>query len=301
MMENYDDLLTQGHAQGAPQNDQPFDKEAWKQQKKEQREAVYAMIDEAAATVANDGGNFQKYLDVQIRFYRYSVTNALLILAQRPDATEVRDFDSWKEQGAYIRKNETGFYILEPGDEYQREDGTTGVSYNPKRVFDVSQTGVIRRYETSSYPDDRARIKALTEHAPVPIHVSDALPAGVNAIYKPDTREIQVRRGMDAATIFRALSQELAHAEMDKGGEPYNRNDHGYHSYCASYMLCRQFGVETEGHYHFEGAPQVLSGLEPQEVRTELSTIREAANEIAGRMNRTLNQQRQQKRSEPER
>jgi hypothetical protein len=66
-------------------------------------------------------------------------------------------------------------------------------------------------------------------------------------------------------------------------------------------MLCRQYGVETGGFYHFEGAPQELSALEPQEIRAELSVIKEAAGEISGRMNRLLNQQRQQKRQEPER
>ncbi|OQA07834.1 MAG: hypothetical protein BWY65_01725 [Firmicutes bacterium ADurb.Bin373] len=45
----------------------------------------------------------------------------------------------------------------------------------------------------------------------------------------------------------------------------------------------------------------MLGALEPQEIRAELSVIREAANEISGRMNRMLNQQRQQKRQEPER
>jgi len=300
-MDGYDDLFQQGKSQGAIRNDQPFDKEAWKQQKQEQRDAVYGMIDQMAEAVAHDGNVFQNYLDIQSRFNRYSVSNALLILSQRPDATRIADFDTWKEQGAYIRKNETGFYILEPGDEYQREDGSTGVSYNPKRMFDVSQTGVIRKHEAPSYPDDRTRIRALADHAPVPIHIIDTLPEGVNAIYMPETREIQLRRGMDADSIFRALSQELAHAEMDKGDGEYNRNEHGFHAYCASYMLCREFGVETDGYYHFAGAPQVLSGKEPQEVRTELSAIQEAASEISGRMNRMLNQQRQQKRQEPER
>jgi hypothetical protein len=300
-MVDYDDLFQQGQGPGAPRSDQPFDKEAWKQQKQEQRETVYSMIDTTAVAVAEDGEIFQKYLDVQSRFDRYSVSNALLILSQRPDATRIADFDTWKEQGAYIRKNEIGFYIIEPGDEYQREDDSLSVSYNPKKMFDVSQTGIIRKHEAPSHPDDRTRIKALTDHVPVPILISDTLPEGVNALYKPDTREIQVRRGMDADSIFRALSQELSHAEMDKGDGSYNRNENGFYAYCASYMLCKQFGVETGGYYHFEGAPQMLSALEPQEIRVELSFIREVDNEISGRMNRMLNQQRQQERQEPER
>lgn len=300
-MSNYDDIFRQEQGQRESQSDQPFDKEAWAQKKQEQRETVYTMIDETAVAVSQDGSKFQGYLDVQSHFDRYSVSNALLILAQRPEATRIADFDTWKEQGAYIRKKETGFYIIEPGDEYQHEDGTTGISYNPKKMFDIAQTGSIRKRETPAYPDERTRIKALMDHAPVPMRASDTLPSGVNALYQPDTREIQVRRGMSAGDIFRALAQELAHAEMDKGDGSYNRNENAFHAYCASYMLCKQYGVETGGYYHFEGAPQELAAMEPQEIRAELSVVKEAAGEISGRMGRFLNQQRQQKRPEPER
>jgi len=299
-MSSFDDLFRQESEQPAPRNDRPFDKEAWKQQKQEQREMVYAMIDDTAQTVAQDGAAFQKYLDVQSRFDRYSVANALLILAQKPDATRIADFDTWKEQGAYIRKKEIGFYILELGEEYQRDDGTVGISYNPKKMFDISQTGNSRKRETPTYPDDRTRIKALMDHAPVPIRISDALPEGTNALYRPEAREIQIRRGMDAGNIFRSLSQELAHAEMDKGDGSYNRSDHAFHAYCVSYILCRQYGVDTNG-YRFDRAPQMLEGMEPQEIRAELSVIRETAVDISGRMNRMLSQQRQQKQQEPER
>jgi len=300
-MSNFDDLFRQEEGQAPRISDQPFDKEAWAQKKQEQRETVYTLIDETATAVAQDGDTFQKYLDVQSRFDRYSVSNALLILAQRPNATVIKDFDTWKDQGAYIRKKESGFYIIEPGEEYQREDGSTGISYNPKKMFDISQTGNSRKRETPVYPDERTRIKALLAHAPVPVRISDTLPSGVNALYQPDTREIQIRRGLDANHIFRALAQELAQAEMDKGDGSYNRSEQGFHAYCTSYMLCKQYGVETNGFYHFEGVPQRLETLEPQEIRAELTAIKEAAGEISGRMNRMLNQQRQQKRQESER
>jgi hypothetical protein len=299
-MADFDDLFTPQETAAPEAADPSFDKEAWAQKKQEQREAVYSMIDDTVKTVAGDGAKFQGYLDLQTRFDRYSVSNALLILAQRPKATRVADFDTWKEQGAYIRKRESGFFILEPGEEYKRDDGTTAVSYNPKKVFDVSQTGNARRRETYPYPDDRTRIKALMDHAPVAIHINDALPEGTNAIYLPEQREIQIRRGMDAADIFRSLSQELAHAEMDKGDKPYDRSTHTFHAYCASYLLCKQYGVNTDG-YRFDRAPQMFEGMEPQQIRAELSTFKDAAEEISGRMNRTLAQQHEQKRQEPER
>lgn len=299
-MSSMDDLFKQENELPAPRNDRPFDKEAWKQHKQEQREMVYSLIDETAETVARDGAVFRKYLDVQSRFDRYSVANALLILAQRPDATRIADFDTWKEQGAYIRKKESGFYILEPGEEYRREDGSVGMSYNPKKMFDIAQTGNSRKRETPAYPDDRTRIKALMDHAPVPIRISDALPEGLKALYRPETQEIQIRRGLEAVDIFRALSQELAHTDMDTGDGSYNRSDQAFHAYCVSYMLCKKYGVDTDG-FRFDRAPEMLTGLDAQEIRAELSVIREAAGEISGRMNRLLAQQKQQQWQEQER
>ena len=84
--------------------------------------------DSAADALRQDGAKFQQYLDVQAKFDRYSVTNALLIQAQMPEATKLKSFDGWKETGASIRKNAKGISILEPGEEYWRENGAVGTS-----------------------------------------------------------------------------------------------------------------------------------------------------------------------------
>ena len=299
-MANFDDLFNPEENSSPKTDNQPFNKEAWAQKKQEQRETIYTIIDDTVKAVAGNAAKFQEYLDVQSRFERYSVSNALLILAQRPKATRVADYETWKEQGAYIRKRESGFFILEPGNDYTRKDGTNAVSYNPKTVFDISQTGNAHIRETQPYPDARTRLRALMDHAPVSVHINDELPEGTSAMYLSEQREIQIRRGMDAADIFRCLSQEMAHAEMDKGDQPYDRSAHAFHAYCASYLLCKQFGVDTSG-YRFDGAQQVFDGMEPQEIRAELSTFRDAAEEISGRMSKMLAQQREQKRQEPER
>ena len=137
-MNNFDDILESSAARNNL-NDQPFDKDAWAEKKQAERQAVYEMADTAAAEVCADGEKFRAYLDTQTRFDRYSVTNALLILAQMPEATQLKDFDGWKDAGASIKRQQKGISILEPGEEYTREDGTIGTSYNVKKVFDISQ------------------------------------------------------------------------------------------------------------------------------------------------------------------
>ncbi|CAM3659649.1 MULTISPECIES: ArdC-like ssDNA-binding domain-containing protein [Paenibacillus] len=301
-MNNLDDLFRQDAASRSSTNpsEQPFDKEAWAQKKQELRQWTYETIDAATSSIAQSGDEFQRYLDVQSRFDRYSVSNALLILAQRPEATRIADFDTWKEQGVFIRRKETGFYILEPGEEYRREDGSTGISYNPKKMFDIAQTTASQKREQPTYPDDRMRIKALVDRAPVPIVINDALPPEMHALYQPDTRNIVIRRGLDAGDIFRSLAQELAHAELDRGDGRYSRSDFTFHAYCASYMLCKQFGVDTSS-FLFHRMQEKLKDIEPQQVRAELTVMKDAAHDMARRMNRMLAQQRQQLRTEPAR
>lgn len=140
-MANYDDIFNASAQDGTEDKSfVSFNKEEWAAQKKQERESAFAMIDETAQRMANDGGLFQSYLDVQARFDRYSVGNAVLITAQKADATQLSDFKGWKNNGVFIKKGESGIVLLEPGEEYTKEDGTVGVSYNSKKVFDISQT-----------------------------------------------------------------------------------------------------------------------------------------------------------------
>lgn len=299
-MSELDDLFRQETSvtSSSQTMNQPFDKEAWVQKKQELRQWTYQTIDDMTQALMNSGDTFQQYLDIQSRFDRYSVSNAMLILAQRPDATRIADFEAWKEQGVYIRRKETGFYILEPGEEYRREDGSTGIHYNPKKMFDIAQTTANSKQEQRVFPDERTRIKALIDRAPVPIGIGDALPPDVHALYQPEQRGITIRRGLGAGDIFRALAQELTHAELDRGDGTYNRSDQRFHAYCASYMLCKQYGVATEA-FRFDRVPEQLKGLEPQQVRAELTKMKEAVQQMSQRMNRNLSQQRQHKRSDP--
>jgi len=135
-MSIFDDIF-----ESAPHTDE-YDKEAWAAKKKAERDEVYALADATAEAVCADGGKFRDYLDVQAAFRNYSATNALLILATKPDARRLGDKDFWRDQGVYIKRQEFGrpIKIVESNGEYTRDDGSIGVSYNIKRVYDISQT-----------------------------------------------------------------------------------------------------------------------------------------------------------------
>ena len=74
-MENNDGLVQNSNAE-------PFDKEKWAKQKREERKVVYQMIDDAAVAAVSSGEKFQAFLNIQAQFDRYSASNALLIAHQ---------------------------------------------------------------------------------------------------------------------------------------------------------------------------------------------------------------------------
>lgn len=80
-MANFDDIFSTPTSE-ENQTFAPFDKEAWAAKKQQERESAYELIDSSAMEIVGNGEIFKAYLDVQARFDRYSVGNAILITAQ---------------------------------------------------------------------------------------------------------------------------------------------------------------------------------------------------------------------------
>jgi len=220
---------------------------------------------------------------VQARFDLYSVSNAILIAAQCPEATKLADFDSWKADGVYVKRGQDAITILEPGKEYRKDDGSTGVSYNVKKVFDISQTRAEQRPAPAVARDERLLLKALMNNAPCRFSISNELPEGTNVAYHPQNNIIYVRQGLDAPTIFRGVAQELARAHMDKGGITCESPD--FTAYSVSYMLCKRNGVSVEG-FSFDRLPESYAMMDAKALRAEAGVMRDVAGTITADMNR---------------
>lgn len=295
-MSNFDDIF-----ESAPQTDE-FDKDAWAAKKKAERDEVYALADATAEAVCADGSKFRNYLDVQATFRNYSATNALLILATKPDARRLGDKDFWRDQGVYIKRQEFGrpIKIVESNGEYTRDDGSIGVSYNIKRVYDISQTTARTRAPQAVFHDARALLNALIYKRPAPVQSVDELPNGMDAVYDREQNAVFVRRGLSANDLFCGLSKALAQAELARTGEEYTEENAGFKAQCVSYILGKEFGVDVTG-YAFEAPADFLRTDDPQTIRTELTDIRDTAYDISSRMMRSLEQSKAPRQSEQER
>src|SRR3954463_9805909 len=87
---------------------------------------------------------------------RYSERNAVLIVMQAPDATELRGYQDWRAQGRQVRKGEKGIRILAPAGQSAGTEATPATEAAPATdgkpgrqffrlisVFDVAQTDEI--------------------------------------------------------------------------------------------------------------------------------------------------------------
>ena len=295
---DFDSIL---NVSAVPQDDRTA---AFIAESRNNRNRCYEMSGQMTKKVAAEAQAFQKYLDVQSRFDRYTANNALLIMAQKPEAEKIGDYGYWKDKGAYVKRQERGkpILIMEPGKEYERDDGSIGTYYNAKKVYDVSQTTMDKKIQPPSEEiPDKQLLRALVSSPPAAIVTAepDQMPEGRGAFFEPEENCIYVRKGMDAQEIFKCLTPELALAGFADGERDYDRSGDMFHAYCASYMLCKKYGIDTQD-FHFDNAPEFFKGMEPQEVRAELSKARNAVNKISLRMAKVLEQEHSQNR-QPER
>ena len=283
-MNNFDDIFNDNNTPANGQNNQ-LSKEDYAAKKKTEREEIFALSDNTAMEVASDGSKFQQYLDVQSNFDRYSAVNTLLILAQKPEATRIGDYDYWKDKGGFVKQGQTGFYILEPR-EYAKEDGKPGIGYNLKKMFDISQVDVRKLVKTTppTYTE-RQILAALISKAPVKITGVDELPGDLGAMTNPETGEISVRKNMIFSDSFRSIAQELAAADLTTG--PDTQADLAFSAYCASYILCKKYGADTKA-FSFGDAPSLFEGMDAQDIKGELTQIRDVVADINGRMTKHL-------------
>ena len=274
-----------------------FNKEEWAAQKQEQRKEAYELIDTTCGHMMTDGGAFQQYLDVQGHFDRYSVNNAILVSAQMPEATQLKDYGSWKQSRAYVDKDAQKVTILEPGKEYEREDGSKAVGYNAKIVYDISQTSAKDRQQPQEQKTMRELVSAMIDASPVSFVPVDDLE--LPAFYDSAQQTIFIKTGLNEEQLFVSMAKEVSAAVFDFKHKE-SRDDSDFKSFCVAYMVSSRYGVDTKG-FRFDNLPKEFAGMETQEFKGELGSMRDVLGEIQSDMYKSLEKNKPPKSKEQER
>ena len=275
----------------------PFDKAEWAAQKQAQRQEAYELIDNTCSEMLSSGDSFRQYLDVQGRFDRYSVANAVLVSAQMPDATQLKDYNAWKQSRVYVNKDAQKIVILEPSKEYTRDDGTKAVGYNAKVVYDISETSAKDRQQAQEPKTMRELVSAMIDASPVPfVPVADL---EIPAYYDSKQQTIFIKTGLTEEQLFVSMAKEVSAAVFDfKHNESRDASD--FKSFCVAYMVSTRYGVDTRG-FSFDRLPREFSEMDTQVFKGELGSMRDVLGEIQSDMFKSLEKNKPPKNKEQER
>ena len=169
------------------------------------------------------------YLNAMSWFHNYSLGNILEIARQRPDATRVAGFWTWKNLGRSVKKGEKGIRILAPimGIRRKKDDETNKVITKPNAavlcgfrstyVFDVSQTegvdlAAVR--EISGDPGEKSeRLAAFVRSRGITLVYDPIIAPALGMSYGG---RIAILPGQSKAEEFSTLVHETAHELLHK-------------------------------------------------------------------------------------
>ena len=230
---------------------------------KARRLAEDALSRLSAELEAGRSDALKTYLATMGRFHRYSWNNALLIHAQRPDATHVAGFHRWHELGRFVKKGEKGIMIQAPIIRKQKEDAlATPSGKDPARpnpgfrltgfrtafVFDVSQTEgkpLPEFAKTTGDPKDYGdKLKSMAEKRGTSVEYD---PSIAPALGLSSGGRIRIVPGLTSAEEFSVLTHELAHEMLhhrqDAVRPPESVRE--TQAEAVAYVVSRGIGLET--------------------------------------------------------
>lgn len=265
-----------------------IDREKFKEKKRAELEALYDAVNEEMLMIADDPEKFSAYLRVQARFNRYTVTNAILLLHQFPDAQKLKTFEGWKREGASVGRGEKSISILEPYS-YTKADGSMGKGFRIKKLFDISQTDV--RMSPDPFLTGvsiRSLLRALLEASSVETEAADTLDHGKDAVYDQKKQKIYIRRMLEPDDFFRAAAVSIAEAQLAEQGS--SQDELESKAKATAFMLCVKYGIDP-GSLRAK-MPGATARMEIKEIKAELSEIRKTFTSIADRANESIRVQR---------
>lgn len=265
-----------------------IDREKFKEKKRAELEALYDAVNEETLMIAEDPEKFSAYLRIQARFNRYTVTNAILLLHQFPDAQKLKTFEGWKRDKASVKRGEKCISILEPYS-YTKADGNTGKGFRIKKLFDISQTDV--RMSPDPFltgVSSRSLLRALLEASPVKSEAADTLDHGKDAVYDQKKQKIYIRRMLEPDDFFRAAAVSIAEAQLAEQGS--SQDELESKAKATAFMLCVKYGIDPERiRVKRTGTDDQM---EIKDIKAELSEIRNAFAGIADRADESIRVQR---------
>lgn len=265
-----------------------------------------------------ESDRFKEYLQVMSKFHNYSFNNTLLIAMQKPDATLIAGYNSWKNLfGRQVTRGAKGIKVIAPspykvkkevdkidpktqkpvtdknGKTVKEETEITVPAFKVVSVFDVSQTegkelpsiGVDELTgDVAQYADF---FKATEQASPAPVGF-EKIESGAKGYYSQTEKRIAINEGMSELQNLKTLIHEISHAKLhdidlnapakEQADRP-DRRTREVQAESIAYAVCQHYGLDTSD-YSFSYVATWSSGRELSELKASLETIRSTASEL---------------------
>jgi antirestriction protein ArdC len=245
----------------------------------EARNSIDNLLATLKTELAQPGRSLIPLLTSISRFPKYSLSNQLLIFAQRPTATCVMGYRAWNKAGFQVRKGEKGIAIYAPmlfAKRHDSDDSTAPrLGYRIAYVFDIAQVDAISGTEpatlstatpaTGTTAADRflQQLKAFLVGHNVELEYK-ALAPGLFGY--TDGRRITCGTGQASHVEFATLAHETTHVLLHFDRTSGTRSDlttRETEAEAVTYLLCAQLGIagtEASVDYikSYRGTPDTL-------------------------------------------
>lgn len=268
---------------------------------------------------------FREYLKVMSRFHTYSYSNSILIAMQKPDATLLAGFSTWKNKfERYPKRGSHGIKIFAPNHSKTQKyktrekidprtnlpvldkDGNPVIEQIPVKipsfhivtVFDVSDTDGKPLPELDIPPlvgdvtQYDTLMEAIRRTANVPVSIG---PVNGDANGYFDQEKIVIRDGLSELQNVKTAIHELAHSRYHNIAETAQKNFHKnqatreVEAESIAFVVCEHFGLDTAD-YSFGYVSSWSSNKELPELKSSLQVIHDGALQIINELELHLNE-----------
>jgi antirestriction protein ArdC len=252
-------------------------------------ESITALCAETDAAKQNE--TYRAWLQTLSRFYAYSFNNWLLIYTQRPDATRVAGFQTWKSLGRFVKKGERGIRIFAPILRKVEEE-KNGVTEQLSRPFGFRSIAVFALEQTDGEPLPEINSNASEGGEELLPRLEEATAAlGIKLIYKaiPGAAEglskggeIEIEETLAIAARCGVLAHELAHELLHKENrKDTTRQQRELEAESVSFAVLAHYGLRAESRFYL-ASYDVTAEMLADSLQTISQTAKRIINTIEG-------------------
>jgi len=197
----------------------------------------------------------RKYLAAMARFRQYTWHNVAMIFSQRPDATRVAGFHTWKQLGRTVKKGAKGIMILAPvlfrkskEEGVNEEQSRTTLGFRAVYVFDQADTEGEPFSELCSPQGDPSgyadKLKQFVAQRGIQLEYSDAI---YPAQGQCSAGRITLLPGQSAAEEFCTLAHEAGHSllHMQERQAETTKRVRETEAEAVAFVVCEAIGLSA--------------------------------------------------------